>query len=93
MEHWIAVLPGVMQTVRNEALVEDLEGESRRLLDFCGIAWQAKCLQFYKNPEASTTASTAQIRRPIYKSSVGKWRNYQQQLRPVAEILERAGYG
>jgi tetratricopeptide (TPR) repeat protein len=93
MEHWLAVLPGVMHTVRYEALVEDLEGESRRLLDFCGLAWQANCLQFYKNPEASTTASTVQIRRPIYKSSVGKWRNYQQQLRPVAEILERAGYG
>jgi hypothetical protein len=93
MEHWNAVLPGVVHTVHYEALVADLESESRRLLNFCGLEWQSQCLQFHKNPDASTTASTAQIRRPIYSSSIGKWRNYEQQLQPVADILQKAGYG
>jgi tetratricopeptide (TPR) repeat protein len=93
MEHWNAVLPGVVHTVHYEALVADLESESRRLLNFCGLEWQSQCLQFHTNPDASTTASTAQIRRPIYSSSIGKWRNYEQQLQPVADILQKAGYG
>jgi hypothetical protein len=93
MEHWSAVLPDVVHTMHYEALVADLESESRRLLNFCGLEWQAQCLRFHENREASTTASTAQIRRPIYSSSIGKWRNYEQQLQPVADILQKAGYG
>jgi hypothetical protein len=93
MEHWNVVLPGVVHTVHYEALVADLEKESRRLLEYCGLDWQPRCLQFHENREASTTASSAQIRRPIYTSSVGKWRNYGAQLQPVAAILEQAGYG
>lgn len=93
MEHWHSVLPGVVHTVRYEALVADLETESRRMLDFCELEWQPQCLKFHENREASTTASTAQIRRPIYASSIGKWRNHQQQLQPVAEVLKKAGYG
>lgn len=93
MEHWNTTLPGVVHTVHYEALVNDLEGESRRMLDFCGLDWQAECLSFHENRAASTTASTAQIRRPIYTSSIGKWRNFERQLQPVARILEKAGYG
>ena len=91
MEHWNAVLPGVIHTIKYEALVDDIEMQTRQMLDVCGLDWQAQCLKFYENKEASTTASTAQIRRPIYKSSVGKWRNYEKQLQPVVEILQQAG--
>ena len=91
MEHWNTVLPGVIHTIKYEDVVSDLEKETRRLLEYCGLEWQAQCLQFHENKEASTTASTAQIRMPVYQSSVGKWRNYREQLQPVVDILEQAG--
>jgi tetratricopeptide (TPR) repeat protein len=91
MEHWHAVLPGVIHTIQYESLVDDIETQTRQMLDACGLDWQAQCLRFYENKEASTTASTAQIRRPIYKSSVGKWHDYEEQLQPVVEILQQAG--
>jgi hypothetical protein len=81
----------VIHTIQYEDLVDDIEAKTRQLLDACGLDWQAQCLKFYENKEASTTASTAQIRRPIYKSSVGKWHEYEEQLQPVAEILQQAG--
>jgi tetratricopeptide (TPR) repeat protein len=91
MEHWHSVLPGIVHSVRYEALVDDIEGMTRRMLDACGLEWQPQCLRFHENKEASTTASTAQIRRPVYRSSVGKWRDYRDQLQPVADILRQAG--
>ena len=91
MEHWHAVLPGVIHTIQYESLVDDIETQTRQMLEACGLDWQAQCLKFYENKEASTTASTAQIRRPIYKSSVGKWHDYEEQLQPVVEILQQAG--
>jgi len=91
MEHWRSVLPGVVLTVKYEELVDDLEPQTRRLLDACDLDWQSQCLKFYENKEASTTASTAQIRRPVYRTSIGKWRDYSKQLQPVADILDGAG--
>jgi hypothetical protein len=91
MEHWHTVLPGVIHTIKYESLVDDIESKTRLMLDACGLEWQEQCLRFYENKEASTTASTAQIRRPIYKSSVGKWRDYEEQLQPATEILQQAG--
>jgi hypothetical protein len=91
MDHWNAVLPGVIHTVRYEDVVADLEGESRRLVDYCGLEWQEECLKFHENKEASTTASTAQVRRPIYKSSIGRWRDYESQLQPAVRVLQAAG--
>jgi hypothetical protein len=74
-----------------EKLVADIETESRRLLEFCDLDWQPQCLKFYDNPEASTTASTVQVRQPVYQSSVGKWRQYREQLAPLIKVLEAAG--
>jgi len=91
MEHWYKVMPGIIHTVTYENLVADVEGESRRLLDFCDLGWQSRCLRFYENKEASTTASTVQVRQPIYQSSVAKWKHYQQQLEPLIRVLEDAG--
>ena len=90
MEHWRAVLPGVVYTVSYEQLVDNLEEETRKLLEHCDLSWQPQCLRFHENKEASTTASTVQIRQPVYKSSVGKWRDYEEQLQPVIEILHAA---
>jgi len=91
MTHWNAVLPGVVHTIHYETLVNDIENEARRLLEFCDLDWQPQCLEFHKNKEASTTASTVQVRQPVYQSSVGKWRNYEKQLQPISDILEIAG--
>ena len=91
MTHWHAVLPGVMQTIRYEDLVTDLDAEARRVVEYCGLDWQPECLDFHKSEAASTTASAAQVRRPVYQSSVGRWREYEQQLQPVFRILQDAG--
>ena len=91
MEHWKSVLPGVIHTVRYEELVDDIERQSRDLFEFCGLDWQPQCLNFHESKEASTTASTVQVRQPVYQSSVGKWRNYEKQLQPIVDILDQAG--
>ncbi len=91
MDHWNTVMPGVIQTVNYEDVVRDVEGQSRRLLNHCGLSWEAQCLAFYESREASTTASATQVRKPIYTSSVGLWRNYQKQLQPLISILEAGG--
>ena len=91
IQHWNTVLPGVIHTIHYEELVDDIEGETRQMLTACDLDWQPQCLKFYENKEASTTASTAQIRRPVYRSSVGKWKDYEEYLQPAVEILQRAG--
>jgi Flp pilus assembly protein TadD len=91
MEHWRSVMPGVIHTVVYEDLVADVEGTSRQLLEFCGLEWQQQCLRFYQSKEASTTASTVQVRKPVYSSSVGKWRQYREQLAPLIQVLASAG--
>jgi tetratricopeptide (TPR) repeat protein len=91
MRHWNSVMPGVIHTVAYEALVADIEGETRRLLEHCGLAWEEACLHFHRNSRASTTASAVQVRQPIYDTSIGKWRHYARQLEPLRASLERAG--
>jgi hypothetical protein len=83
-------MPGVVHTVEYEKLVADLETQARQLVGFCELDWQPECLRFYENPEASTTASTTQVRQPVYQSSVAKWRAYREQLTPLIEVLKAA---
>jgi len=91
MRHWNAVMPGVIHTVKYEDLVADVEAESRRLLDYCGLPWEDQCLRFYENAQASTTASAVQVRQPIYDTSVGKWRRFADHLEPLRLYLEQSG--
>jgi hypothetical protein len=91
MQHWHAVLPGVIHTVRYESLVEDLETEARRLLDHCALPFEEACLRFHENRAASTTASATQVRQPIYRSSVARWRCYADELEPLRARLRAAG--
>ena len=91
MAHWDATLPGVMHTVQYEELVADVEGVSRQLLAASDLDWQADCLAFHNNDSAATTASSVQVRRPIYRTSISKWRNHQAQLQPAWDILQDAG--
>lgn len=87
MDHWRSVLGDAVLDVSYEALVDDTELQTKRLLEYCGLAWQDDCLEFHKSDVPSTTASAVQVRRPIYRSSIGRWRCYEKQLQPLAELL------
>lgn len=92
MDHWHGLLPGAIYDLHYEKLVENLEEESRKLFDFCGLEWTESVLDFHRQEKQGTaTASAAQVRQPVYQSSVGKWKNYQQQLQPLAKILNAGG--
>ena len=92
MRHWQESLPvGRMLTVDYEQLVATPEPTIRGLLDHVGMPWQDACLQFERNPLPSLTASAAQVRQPIYSSSVGLWRRYATGLAPLANLLRQAG--
>ncbi len=77
MAHWRGVLPLPILDVTYEDLVGNLEGTARRLVAFCGLEWEPRCLEFYRTRRAVATASTMQVRQPIYTSSIGRWRHYQ----------------
>jgi tetratricopeptide (TPR) repeat protein len=88
MEHWRRVLPkAAMLEVQYEDIVGDLEGQARRLISHCGLEWDDACLSFHKAQRPVWTASSAQVRRPIYSSSVGRWRPYRNLLRTLIDEL------
>ncbi|MDE2024608.1 MAG: sulfotransferase [Gammaproteobacteria bacterium] len=90
MAHWHAALPaGRILDVEYEALVAEPETGLRRILEHCGLPFDAACLKFHEVSRPVTTASAAQVRRPIYQSSAGRWRLYKNHLQPLAEALQR----
>ena len=91
MAHWQAIMPAAIHTVCYEELVADQIGQTRKLLQFCGLEWQDGCARFHENAAPSTTASAAQVRQPIYDSSVSQWRHYRQQLASLSSQLHAAG--
>jgi tetratricopeptide (TPR) repeat protein len=91
MDHWKSTLGELMLTVDYEQLVYSQEEQSRRIIEYCGLPWEDVCLDFQNNKSASSTASSVQVRQPIYTSSIGQWRNYQQQLEPLVELFEENG--
>jgi tetratricopeptide (TPR) repeat protein len=91
MEHWQRTLPGAIHSIGYEAVVADPREEIRKLLDFCGLEWQDSCAEFHKNPAPTTTASAAQVRRPLYDSSVSQWRHYAEELADLRGLLNAAG--
>jgi tetratricopeptide (TPR) repeat protein len=93
MEHWRRALPpGVMLEVCYEDLVADLEPQARRIIAHCGLDWDRRCLEFHQTERPVITASAAQVRRPIYRSSVGRWRSSTGLLQPLFDALgPRAG--
>jgi tetratricopeptide (TPR) repeat protein len=91
MEHWRRVLPGKVLEIQYEELVEDQEAQSRRLIEHCGLDWEDACLTFEKNRAPVATASSAQVREPIYTRAVERWRHYEKHLAPLRELLEQSG--
>ena len=90
MDHWEKVAPGYVLDVRYEEVVADLESQVRRLLDFCGLPFEEGCLEFYNTERAVKTASSEQVRRPIYSTSVNLWKHYEHRLGELIEVLEPA---
>ena len=88
MDHWHEVLPGRVLTVQYEDVVTDFEGQVRRLLEYCELPWEDACLDFYKTDRSVRTASSEQVRKPIYTKSVHFWRNHQKNLGELIEVLE-----
>lgn len=91
MAHWRSVMPDFFLDVDYEKLVDDTEPEVRRILDFLGLEFQVDCLEFHRHKSPSATASAAQVRQPIYSSSVNRWKSYRRQLGPLAQKLKDYG--
>jgi tetratricopeptide (TPR) repeat protein len=87
MAHFDTVLPGRVHRVIYETVVDDFEAQVRRLLDYCGLPFDERCLAFYENDRAVRTASSEQVRKPIYREGVDHWRNYDAWLEPLQRAL------
>jgi thioredoxin-like negative regulator of GroEL len=87
MDHWRDVAPGAFIDVSYESLVDDQEEVSRQIVDYCGLEWEPACLEFHKNTSAVSTASSIQVRRPVYRDAMQRWRRYEKQLQPLADYL------
>lgn len=90
MRHFDAVLPGRIMRIDYEALVDNLESETRRLLDHCGLAFEPATLRFFERAGAVRTASSEQVRQPLYRSSIGRWRRFEPWLQPLHDALATA---
>jgi tetratricopeptide (TPR) repeat protein len=87
MEHWDAALPGVVLRVLHEDLVDDLEGNVRRILEFCELPFEPACLEFHRTERSIVTASSEQVRRPIFREGLDQWRHYEAWLEPLRDAL------
>jgi tetratricopeptide (TPR) repeat protein len=87
MRHWDAVLPGSVLRVWYEDVVEDLEGNVRRILEFCGLEFEPACVEFYKLERTVHTPSSEQVRQPIFRDGLVQWRNYEPWLGPLKDAL------
>jgi hypothetical protein len=87
MRHWDRVLPGWVLRVKYEDVVEDLEGNVRRILDFCGLTFEPACIEYHKNVRSVRTASSEQVRQPIYREGLEQWKHFEPWLAPLIEAL------
>ena len=90
MQHWDEVLPGRVLRVHHEDVVDDLESNVRRILDFCGLPFEASCLEFYKTARSVRTASSEQVRQPIFRDGLDQWTKYEPWLDTLKDALGNA---
>jgi uncharacterized protein Usg len=88
MDHWDKVLPGKVLCVKYENLIADTESEVRRMLDYCGLPFEAQCLAFHNTKRAIRTASSEQVRQPIYTGAVEQWRSFESHLSGMRTEME-----
>jgi len=88
MTHWRSVLPpGAILDVSYEDVVDDLQGQARRLIEYCGLPWDERCISFHKTSRPVKTASAAQVRKPLFRSSLQRWRKYEAGIGPLLHEL------
>ncbi len=90
LEHWNKIFPAEILNVQYEELVMDQEKVSREVIEYLGLEWDSKCLKFYENKRAVRTASYLQVRRPIYKKSINRWKQYEEHLGALVSVLKGA---
>lgn len=88
---WREAIPSNYCEVRYEDVVEHTEREARRLIEFCGLDWDPKCLAFDENTAPVATASSVQVRQPIYRTALERWRKYEAEIEPLRRLLADAG--
>ena len=88
MEHWRKVLPAPLLEVDYEETVADLEGVARKLVAWCGLAWEPSCVEFHRAKRPVRTASAVQVREPVFSTSVGRWKHYEQDMTSLFTRLE-----
>jgi tetratricopeptide (TPR) repeat protein len=91
MDHWTTALPGRILRVQHEEMVDDVEANVRRILEFCGLEFEPGCVEFHKTARSVHSASSEQVRLPIYRSGVDQWRRYEPWLGPLKEALGALG--
>lgn len=91
MAHWEQTMPGRILWVDYESLVEDQKTNTERLLGFCGLGWEEACMEFEKNQAPVATASAVQVRKPLYRSAIQRWKRYEPQMQELRRLLEAAG--
>jgi tetratricopeptide (TPR) repeat protein len=87
MEHWDRVLPGRVLRVVHENVIDDLEGSVRRILDYCELDFEPACVEFYKTERSVRTASSEQVRQPIYREGIDQWKHFETWLGPLKDAL------
>ena len=87
MEHWDTVLPSQVLRVHYEEVVDDLEGSVRRLLEFCELPFEPACLEYHRTARSIRTASSEQVRQPIFREGLDQWRHYEPWLGPLKDAL------
>jgi hypothetical protein len=87
MDHWDEVLPGFVLRVQHEEVVEDLETQVRRMLDFCGLSFERACIDFHKSKRSVRTPSSEQVRQPISRAGLEVWKQFEPWLGPLKEAL------
>ena len=89
MDHWNSLYPENILNFSYENLTENPEAQTKKLINFCNLEWDINCMTFFENKKAVKTASFAQVRNPIYKSSVKSWLNYEEDLKPLLETIKK----
>ena len=89
MDHWREIFPEYIYDIEYESLVSNLDDEVKRILDFCDLKFEEDCVNFYQNKRSIVTSSSLQVREKVYSSSINRWKNYEKELKPLYDELNK----